>query len=163
MRKIFVGGLRDDNVKAPPYLTNLFMFNLTGEDGGAKEVHLYEPDNIVIAEISWLRENWHKVEKWIKEEKDTNHFEDIHLFEQNNNIVRISPQNEGFTEYQKSLNEMPRCEISKEDVYEIYNKGFTYYGPYQCGRPSLTSCQKCGVNVCYYHSTHENICARCNV
>ena len=88
-RRIFVGGLTNDNFKLPPENTGLHFLRFglkqdyppieeaiigdmirskkSDDDGSIEEVHTYEPNNIVIADIGWLKANWSQVELWFKE------------------------------------------------------------------------------------------------
>ncbi len=84
-RRIFVAGLNDGNCKCPPEDSGLYMFDFkNNKDSSIQEVHLYEPNNIVIADVDWLRKNWGLVENWVKEEKGS-HLRDMTFFEENLN------------------------------------------------------------------------------
>lgn len=81
-RRIFVAGLNDDNVKGPPQDSELFMFDFKSDDGSIKEVHLWHPNNLIIADVDWLRKNWSIVEDWAKNEQGS-HMHDISLYKEN--------------------------------------------------------------------------------
>lgn len=82
-RRIYVGGLNDDNCKCPPIDSGKAMFHFKPtEDHSIQEVHLYEPNNIVIGDFNWLKTNWNQVELWFREE-DGSHFQDLTFFIEN--------------------------------------------------------------------------------
>lgn len=94
-RRIFVGGLTNDNFKVPPEDSGLAFLKFgngdkaaiadnlikSGDDeaGNIQEVHIYKPHNIVIADYDWLKKNWYKVDFWKQEgQEGGTHITDIY-------------------------------------------------------------------------------------
>lgn len=103
IRRVFIGGLGTDNFTLPPEHTGLAFLNIgVSEDdspyesitigdnviksekvndrknSSVQQMHIYNPNNIVVADFEWLKKNWSKIEKWYEEE-NYSHIEDCNF------------------------------------------------------------------------------------
>jgi len=70
-RRIFIGGLDTDkgNLRLPDGATtgdikdDQYLISFKTPDNSPLYIHIEYPDNIVIADYNWLKENWYKENK----------------------------------------------------------------------------------------------------